>query len=120
MTPFGLFLQDLRREKNLAQKQLAGMLGIDQSYLSGLESGRKGAPPPAVVLRLRDALSLNERDAIGLQHAAEQSRRKLEIPIAAAPSEYALVHFMFGKLGHLRPGQVRAIQEILSLNVVEG
>lgn len=115
VTPFGLFLQNVRGERNLAQKQLAGMVGIDQSYLSGLESGRKGAPPPGVVTRLKDALELNERDAVELQLAAEQSRRKFEIPIAAAPSEYILMHAIAGKLGHLRPGQVRAMLEILNL-----
>jgi hypothetical protein len=91
------------------------MLGIDQSYLSGLESGRKGTPPASIVVRLKDALKLNERDAIKLQLVAEQSRRKFEIPIAAAPSEYVLMHAMAGKLGHLRPGQIRAMLEILSL-----
>jgi len=115
VTPFGLFLQHIRGERNLAQKQLAGMLGIDQSYLSGLESGRKGAPSPGIVTRLKDALELNERDTIELQLAAEQSRRKFEIPIAATPSEYVFIHVAAGKLGHLRPGQIRAMMEILSL-----
>lgn len=50
MTPFGLFLQEISRDRNLAQKQLAGLLDVDQSYLSGLESGRKGAPPASMTL----------------------------------------------------------------------
>ncbi|RAM65773.1 helix-turn-helix domain-containing protein [Herbaspirillum rubrisubalbicans] len=59
MTPFGLFLQDIRRDRRLAQKQLAGLLEVDQSYLSGLESGRKGVPPVSMVERLKEGLKLN-------------------------------------------------------------
>lgn len=114
MTPFGLFLQEIRRDRKLAQKQLAGMLDIDQSYLSGLESGRKGAPPPSIIARLKDALRLSEQEVVALQEAVEQSRRKIEIPLRADPAEYAMAHRMMSKLGYLTPAQVRAIQEILS------
>lgn len=36
-----MFLQGIRRDRRLAQKQLAGLLEVDQSYLSGLESWSK-------------------------------------------------------------------------------
>lgn len=36
VTPFGLFLQEIRRDRKLAQKQLAGLLDVDQSYLTSL------------------------------------------------------------------------------------
>ena len=115
MTPFGLFLQELRRERRLAQKQLACMLALDPSYLSGLESGRKGAPPLSLILRLKDVLSLSEKEAGALHEAIEQSRRKIEIPLEADPAEYAMAHRLVRKLGNLRPAQVRAIDEILSI-----
>jgi predicted transcriptional regulator len=64
VTPFGLFLQEIRRDRKLAQKQLAGLLDVDQSYLSGLESGRKGAPPASMTARLKEALSLSDSPTI--------------------------------------------------------
>ena len=34
---FGTFIAQLRKEKGLTQKEVAGMLGISQSYISRLE-----------------------------------------------------------------------------------
>ncbi len=99
----------------MAQEQLAGLLELDQSYLSGLETGRKGAPPASMILRMKEALSLNEAESAALQQAVDLSRRKIEIPMCADPAEYALMHSLVRRLGHLRPAQVRAMQEILSI-----
>lgn len=115
MTPFGLFLQDIRRDRRLAQKQLAGLLEVDQSYLSGLESGRKGVPPASMVGRLTEALKLNEEEVRSLNEAVVQSRRKVEIPLRADPAEYTMIHRVADKLGYLCPAQIRAIEEIISI-----
>jgi transcriptional regulator with XRE-family HTH domain len=115
VTPFGLFLQDIRRDRRLAQKQLAGLLEVDQSYLSGLESGRKGVPPVSMVERLKDGLKLNEEEVRCLDKAVLQSRRKVEIPLRADPAEYTMIHRVADKLGHLCPAQIRAIEEIISI-----
>jgi transcriptional regulator with XRE-family HTH domain len=115
VTPFGLFLQDMRRDRRLAQKQLAGLLDVDQSYLSGLESGRKGVPPASMVGRLAEALNLSEDEVKSLHEAVVQSRRKVEIPLRADPAEYTMIHRLADRLGHLCPAQIRAIQEIISI-----
>jgi transcriptional regulator with XRE-family HTH domain len=97
----------------MPQKQLASLLNLDQSYLSGLESGRKGSPPTTIVQRVKSALSLNDEEAASLQRAADRSRRKVEIPTNAEPDEYDLVYSVIEQIGQLKPAQVRAIQEIL-------
>ncbi|UWE19288.1 helix-turn-helix domain-containing protein [Herbaspirillum huttiense] len=74
VTPLGLVLNDLRRNRRMHQKQLASLLNLDQSYLSGLESGRKGSPPATLVQKVKTALSLNEEEAASLQRAADRSR----------------------------------------------
>lgn len=114
MTPFGLFLQDIRRDRRLAQKQLAGLLDVDQSYLSGLESGRKGTPPASMIGRLTEALKLDENEVRSLNEAVVRSRRKVEIPLRADPAEYDMMHQLADKLGYLCPAQIRAIKEIIS------
>ena len=41
MTPFGQKLRDLRRERNISQKEMAGALGVSAAYLSALEHGHR-------------------------------------------------------------------------------
>lgn len=106
-------MHELRRDRRMPQKQLAGMLNLDQSYLSGLESGRKGSPPTNIVQRVKDALSLTDGETAALQRAADLSRRKVEIPMCAEPDEYELVYSIIDHIGQLKPAQVRAMQEIL-------
>lgn len=45
----GLNLQNLRREKGLSQEELAFRSGIHQTYLSGVERGKRN--PTALVLQ---------------------------------------------------------------------
>jgi HTH-type transcriptional regulator, competence development regulator len=42
---FGEALRDLRRSKNVSQRDLADKVGVDFSYISKVENGR--LPPPA-------------------------------------------------------------------------
>jgi DNA-binding XRE family transcriptional regulator len=39
---FGVRLRDLRRAKNMTQMDMASTFGIDRSYISDLECGKKG------------------------------------------------------------------------------
>ena len=115
MTPFGCFLLELRRTRRLRQKQLANLLKVDASYLSGLESGRKGPPSQALVRRLQVALCLDDEETIKLEQAAAASRRKYEIPIDAQLEEYQLMSLLINQIGQLKPAQINAIIEILKL-----
>lgn len=45
----GLNLQNLRREKGLSQEELAFRSGIHQTYLSGVERGKRN--PTALVMQ---------------------------------------------------------------------
>jgi HTH-type transcriptional regulator, competence development regulator len=115
MTPFGLSLLELRQVRRLRQKELAGLLRIDPSYLSGLESGRKGPPSKALVKRVQAVLGLNDAETLRLEEAADLSRRKYEIPVDAEPAEYRLVSTLMNRVGHLKPAQINAMAEILKL-----
>lgn len=44
MTPFGLYLESLRRSRGLRQKQLAFALGVRDGYISAMEKGWRGRP----------------------------------------------------------------------------
>lgn len=75
-------LRQLRNEKNLTQPELAEAMGIEQSYLSKLETG-KSLPSNDVFNRLLDVFDL---DIAGLVDDLDQSaRNKLrQIPDVAA------------------------------------
>ena len=44
MTPFGQRLRELRRQRGIAQKDMAAALGVSAAYLSALEHGHRGQP----------------------------------------------------------------------------
>ena len=44
MTPFGERVRQLRRDRGLLLKDMAGHLGVSSAYLSALERGERGKP----------------------------------------------------------------------------
>ena len=57
----GLNLQALRRTRGLSQEELAHLAGMHQTYLSGIERGRRN-PSVLVLGRLAEALSADLDD----------------------------------------------------------
>lgn len=58
---FGLRLRQLRREHNMTQLRMAVVFGIDRTYISDVERGRKSISLPMLeVLALGFQLSLSE------------------------------------------------------------
>lgn len=53
---FGQILKDIRRSKNISQRDLANKAGVDFTYISKLENDR--LPPPAVetIIKIAEAL----------------------------------------------------------------
>jgi len=49
MTPFGARMRELRAERGVSLKTMAGALGVSAAYLSALEHGRRGVPTWALV-----------------------------------------------------------------------
>jgi transcriptional regulator with XRE-family HTH domain len=54
----GAVVRRLRRREGLTQVRLAQRAGIDQGYLSQLESGKRANPSAVIVKRLARALGL--------------------------------------------------------------
>jgi transcriptional regulator with XRE-family HTH domain len=55
---FGRYLRDRRQGAGLSQRQLAGRLGIDFTYLSKLENGHEEPPSHDTLLRLATELGV--------------------------------------------------------------
>jgi transcriptional regulator with XRE-family HTH domain len=57
----GSNIQRLRREKKLSQEELADRAGIHQTYLSGVEGGKRN-PSVLVLNRISKALGVDAMD----------------------------------------------------------
>ena len=62
----GLNLQRLRREKGLSQEELSDRAQIHQTYLSGVERGRRN-PTITVLQRIAEALDADIADLVESQ-----------------------------------------------------
>jgi len=119
MTPFGLFLTNMRRSRQLRQKQLAMDLGINASYISALEKGRKEPPSKQVLERLIVALELNDEEQAALWESAEQSKKSFQLPKGMMLAEYQMVNKLRKQLGSLSEGQIILILDVLALNTTK-
>ena len=79
MTPFGLHLQELRRRRNITQKQMAEAIGVSPAYLSALEHGQRGKPSWAMLQRIVGFLNVIWDEAEKLQELAALSNPKVTI-----------------------------------------
>lgn len=116
MTPFGLYLESLRRSRQLQQVQLADHLGVSSCYVSGMESGKKAPPSKHVLSKLIDSLELNAEEQEMLRDKIDQSQRAIRLPDNATLEEYALIHDLRRHLGSLSSDKVKVIRSILTMD----
>lgn len=63
---FGRRLRDLRKQKNINQRDLAAQVGIDFTYLSKIEGGRLAPPSEDVIRHIAQVLDVDEDELINL------------------------------------------------------
>lgn len=63
---FGRRLRDLRKQKNISQRDLAARVGIDFTYLSKIEGGRLAPPSEDVIRHIAQVLEADEDELINL------------------------------------------------------
>ena len=79
MYRFGDKLRELRTDLGLTQFQIAERVGVSNAYISALESGRKPAPPHAVVTAIAATLRVDESMLWNLARAEREERLKQRI-----------------------------------------
>lgn len=57
---FGKSLSEFRRDVKISQRELASILGLNFTYISKIENGKRNPPDRDVVLEIASALNLNE------------------------------------------------------------
>ncbi len=55
---FGQILKELRRNKNISQRELADKVGVDFSYISKLENDRLAPPAAETIIRIANTLDI--------------------------------------------------------------
>jgi HTH-type transcriptional regulator, competence development regulator len=116
MTPFGCYLEALRRSRQLQQKQLAGMLDVDPTYISLMERGRKGPPSNALLEKLIASLQLSQEEQLLLQKYVAQSPRALALPKNMKLEEYELLESLWQRLGSLSHCQIEIMKNALKMS----
>ena len=66
MVEFGQKLRELRKQKNLTQKQLAELIGVKNSIISFYELGDR-FPSPEIVIKLAAALNTSTDYLLGVE-----------------------------------------------------
>lgn len=107
MTPFGLKLRELRREKGVSQKEMAAALGVSAAYLSALEHGRRGIPTWAMVQKMIGYFNIIWDDAEELERLAEQSNPRVVIDTSGlAPQATELANLLAQGISQLEGKEI--------------
>jgi len=110
---FGGCLLSLRRSRNLSQKALSILAGMDQSYLAGLEAGRRAPPKEKQICRLISALDTSENEEQELR-AAHAIAKMLDATDGLQSGKGKVLALLTGHLQNLSLDQIGMIESLAS------
>lgn len=87
MTPFGAKLRQLRAERGVTLKEMAGALTVSPAYLSALEHGKRGVPTWYMVQRIIAFFNVIWDEAEELQRLAEASDPRVVVDTSGLEPE---------------------------------
>lgn len=117
MSPFSVYLLDLRNRFGLRQTKLAEMLGYEQSYISGLELGTKNPSNQEFIARLSSAFKMTTQEQEELAKIVKQSQQRFVLPREVHPEAFRLCSELWDKIDRIPLPQLQAIRAVLNLNV---
>ncbi len=79
MTPFGLKVRELRRERGITLKKMSEDLGVSSAYFSALEHGHRGQPSSGLVQQVCGYFDLIWDDAEELRRLAQLSHPRIVV-----------------------------------------
>ena len=115
MTPFGLKLRAMRKERGVLLKDMAEEIGVSPTYLSALEHGRRGRPNWVFVQRVIAYFNVIwDDDAEELMRLADLSHPRIAIMTAGlSPEATALANRLAKRIGQLDQSTINALLQIL-------
>lgn len=114
-TPIGNELRKIRQDLGILMGDLADKLNVSASFLSQIESGKKGVPE-GFVGRVTHALNLAPQKQRILERAAIASTKSFEIRLDrdASVSDRRLAHELSAHFARLTPAHKKQILEIVT------
>ena len=113
MTPFGKCLEEIRRSRKLKQNALALHMGINSSYVSALENGKKPPPSREVIRNLIHNLKLNEKEQAKLKESLNISQLTIKLPDDMLASEHELIHEVLAHVGTMSEEKIAYLRTTL-------
>ncbi len=121
MTPFGLRLRQLRRQKGVTLQEQADVLGVSAAYISALEHGQRGKPSPAFVDQICVWFGLIWDDAEQLKYLAQMSHPKPTLKTGGLSAEATfLANLLAQNIDRLSDTQCAALNDVLSQQLGTG
>jgi transcriptional regulator with XRE-family HTH domain len=110
VTPLGVKLRALRKEKGVTMSQMAKALEVTPAYISALEHGNRGRP---TTLRLHQICAYFEiiwDEADDLRRLADISHPKVTIDTSGlSPEATELANRLMNQIGKLSKGKIEAM-----------
>ncbi|RQS32015.1 MULTISPECIES: helix-turn-helix domain-containing protein [unclassified Burkholderia] len=91
MTALGKFVRKRRKELGLTQVVLALRMGVDDAYVSAVETGRRAPDGTSFLDALSRALELDEDGLRQLVDASRRSQRYLRLPEELSVRKHELI-----------------------------
>lgn len=114
MTPFAELLRRYRKNRQYNQQELATLVGIDQSYLSALETGQKKSPSDELIQAIVETLELSEKETFKLKHFQKISSQNIIPPSNASLQELEFISALSNRLGGLSEDAIQAMHATLN------
>ena len=115
MTPFGNYLEHLRRSRGLLQKQLAYYIEVNPCYVSSLEKGKKGPPTKKILEKITKVLNLTFQEQQKLWESIELSKLNRKLPTEISSQEYSFIKELWVRLGTLTEEQLIIMSTALKI-----
>ena len=92
---FGDFIKEKRARCNYSLKYVAEIIGISNVYQSSIEAGKRPAPSYDVLMKLRDALKLNDDEFGEMLDLAAESKNSRAVAYVLAVYFHTACHNFF-------------------------
>lgn len=115
MTPFGEYIEQLRRQRNVTQTFLAQKLGVSPGYLSAIENGRKVPNTTDLISQLVEHLNLTDSEYQALLDTHNQSKLLWRVPKNIQTEEFRFLSELWDQLGSLSAEKLQTMQMLLRM-----
>jgi transcriptional regulator with XRE-family HTH domain len=115
LTPFGVRIRELRRQRRVSQKQMAAHLQISAAYLSALERGQRGRPSPILVDQICGYFNIIWDEADAMRRLARLSHPRVVIDTTeAGPEATELANRLAERINDLSVARVKQMLVVMT------